>query len=197
MKISFLNKVFQLIAATVIISMFFTSCGKVSDDENVLLRTFNRTVTNTTGGFLVDSLDINGDAYVDAAFLIYWSTSSDSALCGLIGRDGSSSLVDSTQHFGSLLLSKPLGKSEVPVLLNPAKAEWWKRAFLASRVSAVTVGIAGAGEKYIPLAIENPITSKYHYGWIRVSLSADLKTLQIIDGAYSFIPGVPIPMGAK
>lgn len=197
MKISFLNKTIQLIASTVIVSAFFSSCGKVEDDENILLRTFNRTVTNTTGGFLVDSLDINGDAYVDAAFIIYWSASSDSAICGLIGRDNSSSLVDSTQHFGSLLLSIPLGKNQIPVSLNPAKTEWSKRAFFASRLSGVTVGVAGAGEKYIPLAIENPITSKYNYGWVRISLSSDLKTLQIIDGAYNFIPDVPIGMGEK
>ncbi|MBK9328442.1 MAG: hypothetical protein IPM95_03820 [Sphingobacteriales bacterium] len=182
---------------TVTVSLLFISCGKETNDENILYRTFNRTVTNTTGGFVIDSLDLNGDTYVDAAFLLFRSTSSDSAVCALIGRNSSASLVDSTQSFGSLFFSKLLERGQVPVVLDPIKKEWAKGAFFASRISAVTLGIAGAGDKFIPVAIDNPLTTQYHYGWVRINVSADLKTIQVIDGAYNYIPDVPVEMGAK
>jgi hypothetical protein len=51
-----------------------------------------------------------------------------------------------------------------------------------------------AGDAYIGFKIQ--IEDNYHFGWIRVNLSADMKTLQIIDAAYQSQPDVPINAGA-
>ncbi|MBP9151749.1 MAG: hypothetical protein KBF73_05660 [Flavobacteriales bacterium] len=51
----------------------------------------------------------------------------------------------------------------------------------------------GAGDSYIGFKIE--IEEKYHFGWIRVNLSADFKTLEIIDGAYNNAEEAPIRAG--
>ncbi|MCF8459686.1 MAG: fibronectin type III domain-containing protein [Flavobacteriales bacterium] len=51
----------------------------------------------------------------------------------------------------------------------------------------------GAGDSYIGFKIE--IDEKYHFGWIRVSLSSDFKTLEIIDGAYNNADETPIRAG--
>ncbi len=51
----------------------------------------------------------------------------------------------------------------------------------------------GAGDSYIGFKIE--IEEKYHFGWIRVNLSADFKTLEIIDGAYNNAAEAPIRAG--
>lgn len=53
----------------------------------------------------------------------------------------------------------------------------------------------GAGDSYIGFKIK--IEDEYHFGWLRVNLSSDLKTLQIIDGAYQSEPDVPINAGTR
>ena len=51
----------------------------------------------------------------------------------------------------------------------------------------------GAGDSYIGFKIE--IDEKFHFGWIRVNLSNDFKTLEIIDGAYNNAEETPIRAG--
>ncbi|MFN8236983.1 MAG: hypothetical protein U0T77_02345 [Chitinophagales bacterium] len=185
------------VISILLIAAILTSCTKEANEQNIVYKSFNRTVTSTAGTFVVDSLDINSDNYVDFAFGLYKSSAADSAVIAVIGRVQNASLVDSTQNFGSLLLSKPLSKNEVPVALVPTKREWYRGAFCASKVGTTTLGIAGAGDKFIPLAVKNNETGKYHYGWIRINVSSDYVTLKIIDGAYNFLPEIPVKMGAK
>lgn len=51
----------------------------------------------------------------------------------------------------------------------------------------------GAGDTFLGFKIK--IEDNYHFGWLRVNLAPDLKTLLIIDGAYQSEADLPINAG--
>ncbi|MBP7102610.1 MAG: hypothetical protein PHC83_03880 [Bacteroidales bacterium] len=55
---------------------------------------------------------------------------------------------------------------------------------------------AGKGEKYIGYRHQSPpLGNDYYYGWIKISLSADKKTLHIISNAINYTENNPILAG--
>lgn len=53
----------------------------------------------------------------------------------------------------------------------------------------------GKGDKYV--GVKFKIGSDFHYGWMKINLSSDGKTLKIIDVAYDTRANTPITVGAR
>ena len=56
-------------------------------------------------------------------------------------------------------------------------------------------GAAGKGDKYVSFVFKNGL--KPFYGWLRVNVSADHKTVLIKDLAYSVLPETLVKTGSK
>ncbi len=174
---------------------FIVSCKKAGD-PNIVYSTFNKTISGVPGSILIDSLDFNLDTHTDLRVSFNTRPASDTIAIGFIG-DNVGVYIDSTQNLGLAYLCKSLNKDEAPALFS-TKREWTLFGFLLIKRGADVMGaFSGAGDKFIPLLFINTITSKKHYGWMRINLSSDNKTFKIIDGAYNLIPDVPLKMGAK
>lgn len=56
----------------------------------------------------------------------------------------------------------------------------------------------GSGDKFIGFRFKpTETTSGFYFGWLRVNISTDFKTIKIIDGASHKIADTPINAGAK
>ncbi|MBK6273579.1 MAG: hypothetical protein IPF58_02290 [Saprospirales bacterium] len=53
----------------------------------------------------------------------------------------------------------------------------------------------GKGDKYV--GVKFKIGSQFHYGWMKINLSTDGKSLNIIDVAYDNRANTPITIGAR
>ncbi|MFN8236982.1 MAG: hypothetical protein U0T77_02340 [Chitinophagales bacterium] len=198
MKKPFLLKhTLLILSAICFLSVIFSSCTKGADDETIIYSTFNKTITGIAGSTLEDSLDFNLDSRSDIFFRLKSNTSMDS-LAIFFFSYSTGFYIDSTLHIiGPLYSCKSLGKNETPNLLTTRK-EWSSAASVVYKSGAdITGDLSGKGDQFIPVLLFSPISSSKHYGWIRINISSDYKTLKIIDGAYSAIPDVAIKMGAK
>lgn len=115
----------------------------------------------------------------------------DSAACSLMSNN-IGFLVDSTFNIGAvppapgipIYLDNPLAKNQTPPAITPGRTTWAGLfTFFAFKANTTIYGFAGAGDKYIAIALINPLSHQFNYGWIRVNLSSDFKTLKVIDGA--------------
>lgn len=199
MKNSILKQLVFILAALVAVSSLFTSCKKdnEADDPNIVYTSFDKTLSVSAGVSKQDSLDINLDTYKE--FLIYagFTGTGDTAASYLIGNTYAGVYIDSTQKYGSTYLIKPVEKGQVPDAIVTTVKKWSGYSYVALKESAAISGFAGAGDIYVPVAFRNPITSRFHYGWIRLNLSSDFSTYKAIDCGYNLVPDVPIAMGAK
>lgn len=175
---------------------FITACKK-ADDPNIIFTIFNKTLTIGTGSVALDSIDLNLDTKPDFRFGIEKTGTGDTSASIMIGVPTTAFYIDSTQKISALYLIKPLNKNEVPSIYTPGRKEWNSYSYIDFKKGTEISGFAGSGDKYVPVFVNNTITGKFHYGWIRVNMSSDHNTLKIIDGAYNIIPEVPIKMGAE
>ncbi len=196
------NKPFRLsqfLLLAVAITALLSSCKKdnEADDPNIVYTSFDKTLSVSTGISKQDSLDVNLDTYKE--FLAYagFSSTGDTAASYLIGNTYAGTYIDSTQKYSSLYLVKPLDKGQTPDAFIPTVKKWGEYSFVGLKQSSLVRGFAGAGDKYVPIIFRNPLTTRFHYGWIRINLSADFSTYKVLDCGYNLVPDVPIAMGAK
>lgn len=181
------------------LTITMVSCKKNSepDDPNIVYTSFDKTLSVAAGVSKQDSLDVNLDTYKEFITYAGFTGTGDTAAAYLIGNTYSGVYIDSTQKYASLYLIKPLEKGQVPDPVVIPTKKWFNYSYVGLKQGAVVSGFAGAGDKYIPIVFRNPLTTKFHYGWVRVNYSADYATYKAIDGAYNLVPDVPIAMGAK
>ncbi len=175
---------------------FNSSCQK-ADDPNIVFTVFNKTLIAVSGSIAADSVDMNLDTKPDFRVGMEKTSTGDSSASIMVGIPATGFYIDSTQKVSSLYLIKPLNKNEAPTVYTPGVKEWSSYVYIDFKKGTELSGFAGSGDKFVPLFVNNPLTGKFHYGWIRVNISNDHNTLKIIDGAYSLIPEVPLKMGAK
>ncbi len=169
------------------------SCNKDTDDPNVIYAAINKTIT-ASNPTKIDSFDINLDTRTDFGILAGRSSTGDTIVCYMTGVDVQVCYIDSTRHLGIAYDVKPLSKNEAPELVSTAK-RWNRAAFLGAKFGTDIYGVAGAGDKFVPVVLRNLLTNKNHYGWVRINVSADFTTLKIIDAAYNVVPEIPVKMG--
>ena len=187
-----------LLLLTISLISLITSCKK-ADNPNIIYTTFNKTLTGVPGSNAIDSIDLNLDTQTDIRFGIALTVTGDTLACQMTGGTTLSTgiYIDSTIILSSAYQIKPLNKNEVPSKYTPGVNQWATYCFVVLKRGSIITGIAGLGNKFIPVFVFNTITSKFHYGWIRINISSDHKTFKLIDGAYNLIPDVPLKMGEQ
>lgn len=185
-----------LALAVFVFAALITSCKK-ADDPNIVFTTFNKTVTGAVGSVVIDSIDLNLDTKTDFRFGVSQTLTGDSIAVVITGGAIGGVHIDSTITVTSLFQVKPLIKNETPAKYVPGVKQWDHIGLIDIKRAPDVTGLAGSGDKFIPVFVYNTLTSKFHYGWIRVNMSSDHKTFKLIDGAYNLIPDVPIKMGEE
>lgn len=178
MKIS---KIIFLIALT--ISMF--SCEKTEDlpesKDNIIFKSINKTITELANDSIIGTcknliFEINKLSQSEYTAIIRLNNE-------MIYCDGFSNILANSNNGDALLLDE-------------------NRKILETDNWGTSNGIclddfAGRGEKYIgyrsgffPSGVTN-----YNYGWIKIELSSDKRTLKIIDRATNYAENQPIMTG--
>lgn len=179
----------------VAVSVVSVSCNKTEDDPTVIYTSFNKTVISALPA-TIDSFDLNLDTKSDFGILAGRNAAGDTAAIYFIAIDNGAGYIDSTQNLGIVFGSVSLQKGEAPEKLGSA-VKWGKRFIIAAKFNTDIYGYAGTGDRYIPVLLQNPITGKFHYGWVRVNVSSDYVTFKLIDAAYNLVPDVPVKMGVR
>lgn len=185
-----------IMSALLLSSVLVLSCKKEeADDPNIEYRSINKSVTSVTAGVAsVDSFDINNDGKSDLNILAVANVTADSAVLYIVGS-AAAVYIDSTQTFASTYKIKNLYKDEVPEKLGTQRL-WGNLTYAALRRGTDKKGYAGVGDVFIPVFFR-ATTLKIHYGWIRINVSSDFRTLKVVDAAYHVTPETSIAMGAK
>ncbi|MBK8352234.1 MAG: hypothetical protein IPL21_11230 [Saprospirales bacterium] len=185
----------KLIAAFMLLSGLILSCKKnEKDDPNITYKTFNKSVTSQLDRDLKkDSIDINGDGSTDMFVLAVSNEAADTSICYLSGTHAYM-YIDSTQTYFITYKLKNMASGQQPALLS-TKTEWYNIVFAAVKATPNNRGFAGVGDVYIPIIFLDGANK--HYGWIRLNVSSDYRTIKVIDGAYHITPDTPIKMGDK
>lgn len=183
-----------------ILALWAVSCKKSSepDDPNITYVSINKSVTSVTAyTYVIDSVDINGDGRKDLNFAALANPSADSAYVFLTGNVAGI-YVDSTETLSSFYYkAKNLFKDQQPEVYN-TKREWYGATYVGLRQGSTKKGYAGVGDVFIPIIVTKVgETNISYYGWIRVNVSTDCRTIKLVDAAYHINPDTPIKMGAK
>lgn len=182
--------------------------GATAASAQVVYTDVNPDMVLTTAGTAQGAVDLNNDATVELAFGVFES----------IGVTGTYSGVDytGTQYAGVVVGTA--GKSWMgsnstsmsPIKLAPGNTIGAGGSFSSSQGSLGNDGQVAFGAPYnvtYPLSggeflgtegylgARFDISGSTHYGWVRVEMSADGKTLTIKDYAYEASPGVAIAAG--
>ncbi len=179
------------------LNLLVSSCKKdeKADDPNITHVVINKTITPTIGLSLNDSLDLNGDNINDFNLLSYQNVAGDTVITH-ISTSNSLLYIDSTKVMSISAEIKPLNENETPSLVD-GSYKWYYITYCGIKFgSASPLGIAGQGDKFIPVAIRVSLNT-FKYGWLRINVSADCKSFKVIDGAYSTLDNTPIKMGAE
>lgn len=152
-------------------------------------------ITYDTQGVL-NSLDLNGDGITDFYF----------------GLDGASAAFGSYTSYNSVFIRNPasnswLGSSNPYTLssgyLINSTASWSNSGNtynlgdfdLSSNTSTNISGFVGTGDNYLGVRFEiNP--GEFHYGWMKIAISADCASLIVRDWAYQETYGTDILAGS-
>lgn len=209
------------ILVIIIVVLAITSCSKdknlqdkqvnqTQEGGGIVYKQFNQTIEwEQANQFNHVDIDIDGDSTNETAFYLVseygtiLDISYDNILVQTYCPESSSKIYFSNYEGGNDPYIYVLTKSNAPgTLINDELGENFERdiTYLSVKINdhngalQYTEGdFYGAGDTYIGFKIK--IDDEYHFGWLRVNLSADLKTLQIIDGAYQSEPDVPINAG--
>lgn len=184
---------------TLLISLFMFSCKEEEpDDPNITYVSINKSVTSVVAyTYAIDSVDINGDGRKDLNFAAVANPSADSAFVFLTGS-AAAIYVDSTETLNSFYYkAKNMFKDQQPDIYN-TKREWWQATYVGLRQGSTKKGYAGVGDVFIPIILTKvgEIDILY-YGWVRVNVSTDYRTIKLVDAAFHINPDTPVKMGAK
>ena len=181
-----------------LLAVFISSC-KVEevDDQNIEFRSINKSVTSVVAyTYARDSADLNGDGRIDIYIAAAANPTADTALLFLSGNHAAV-YVDSTETYSAFYYkAKNLFKDQSPDVLS-AKRQWWQNTYVGLRQGSTKKGYAGVGDVFIPFIFNKVGSPDYYYGWLRVNVSSDYRTIKLIDAAYHVLPDTPIKMGAK
>lgn len=159
---------------------------------NKLIKTFN---IPPSSYFAKDSIDINGDGIFDLKFIIgggvYITTYANAYMEGISGR--SEILSNSESFLGtSYFMATPKNKGDK---INESAVTWKNYGLFGIKQNDNLTGIAGAGDKFYGFRFKNGVN--LHYGWIKIAVASDFRSLTIKELAYHKSPDTEIEVGQK
>lgn len=188
------NKILQYsavaLAASAILPIGCTK-DKEQDDPNIIHRDLNKTYTITSS--VIDSIDVNLDGINELR--IVGSSNANATITYMIANPGNAVLYSDTTSVGSAKLTYASNDGFTPVAAPSSRWKIYNVLDVIAITPALDKGIAGKGDKFISFAFINGI--KPFYGWMRVNVSADHKTVVFKDLAYSVLPETRIKTGSK
>ncbi|MBK8353281.1 MAG: hypothetical protein IPL21_16980 [Saprospirales bacterium] len=180
------------LAAAAVLPMACKKETKEADDPNIIHRDLNKTLTlsSTTK---IDSIDVNLDGINELVFIGVSIGSSD--ITYLLANPGQGLIFCDTTSVSSLKLANASDAGFTPLALP--SPQWNQYSVLDVNVVSPSLikGAAGKGDKYVSFVFKNGL--KPFYGWLRVNVSADHKTVLIKDLAYSVLPETLVKTGSK
>lgn len=198
------------VAAAAVLPM---SCSKdkndnSADDPNITVRSLNLTLTDNNTVKRVSSptevsniLDIDNNGVPDFyAILDYYNVDDHLLLYSAIIADEDSSGNKVSTYFvnGDIPMTRALTTSQQMQSSTPAYYVGYTSLYEKEDGDVLynfQSEFKGKGDKFI--GIKFKIGTDFHYGWIKVNLSSDAKTLLIKDVAYDTRPNTAITIGAR
>lgn len=189
-------KCYATLAATTAITLPL-ACKKEANDPNIADFSINKkfnAVEGSSAFVKIDSLDFDNNGTYDLSIVLFVKKNDSVANNYLIHLHNNSQLL-----MGDPYMVKPLNPDDN---IDSLSTNWQFGVFLQRKNLAISLnsGIGGQGDKLLGFRFrDEPISPpvNIYYGWMRVNLSADLKTLTIKDYAYQKTPNTAIKAGAK
>ena len=182
------------LAASAILPMACKKETKEADDPNIVHRDLNKTFT-LSAITSVDSIDVNLDGLHELLFV--GLSNASASITYLATKPDIASLFCDTTSISSLKLTNASDAGFTPLAIP--STQWNQFSVLDVDISSpsltTTKGPAGKGDKYVSFVFKNGL--KPFYGWLRVNVSADHKTVLIKDLAYSVLPETLVKTGSK
>lgn len=173
------------------------SCKKKEvDDPNVTYKSINKTLTtNIANESKYDTIDVFGDNNnLIVTQLIITSTGDSSNI--IVNMSNGGVYTDPTQLYFVFRKLQNLFTGDTPELLPADK--WANYGFAAVKLGTDKRGYIGVGDVFIPVIFTRYVpASEYHYGWLRINISSDARSIKLVDLAYDTRPDTPVNMGAK
>jgi hypothetical protein len=191
-----LNKIYVLVIA--LLALAPMACKKETNDPNIDDRTINKTYTATVSGSTfsrIDSIDIDNDGTVDMFF--NHSGNDSSQIMVAVFKDANV-LTETINIQGDML---PVSRSLPSGMLIDASSTIWSNTTYSSGKSIrvgnlYDFGFHGKGDVYWALQLKKS-TGNYLYGWIKINLSDDHRTLIIKEVAVQKVLNKSIKAGEK
>jgi hypothetical protein len=172
---------------------------KEINSEDIIDIAINKVVTGVgtaTDFEKIDSIDINNDDVFDfelsTAAGIYDGTSY--AYTGISGKNISNNILTNNVVILGETLKIPIAKNSGDKI-NSSSTNWTKDAEVGLIYLGEEAGFAGDGDKFYGFKFS--ASDGIHYGWMKVNLTADYKTLTIKELAYHKTPNTEIAVGSK
>jgi hypothetical protein len=145
---------------------------------------------------ILDSIDINSDGVFDFALFTNAGTSYENtyAYTQINGLRPNNNILTNNITVLSETFKIPTSKNNGDKI-NPSSANWTERADVGFAYLGEEIGFAGDGDKYYGFRFS--AGDGIHYGWLKVNLTADYRTLTIKELAYHKTPNTEIAVGAK
>ncbi len=198
-----LQKILYLFCISIIIS-----CKKEdADDPNIEYASFNTNLTYIQNDYNYKSFDVNNDGINDISIYITSHIDGDIEDLEITTYGANSEGLLKVSYNEEVVegnieeIAKAYSNGEV---INSVSSDFYDSEspyldLLRTVESPFTEGhFHGSGDKFIGFRFKPTATSLgFYFAWLRVNISADLKTIKIIDGASQKIADTPIIAGAK
>lgn len=175
------------------------ACKKESNDPNIIDKVINKKIiaVETSGSsFLgIDSIDLDNNGIFDIAFAVIVGKNDSTAATYSVGiNDNALFLNESGGYFSNL----PLNTGTTLDTFNFSANQFEDISIFHQKDVSISLnkGIGGKGDKYTGIVLRSS-GSNFHAGWMKVNLSADLRTFTIKEYAYQKEPVVSIKIGQK
>ncbi len=189
-----------LALATASILPMSCSKDKESNDVNIDDKTVNKVlnavlISGTEFG-KEDSIDVNSDGQFDFDLAVGTETYSSNTYgySFIDGKVAGNQILSNNQTISSYTLPIVTTKNSGDKI-NSSSSNWENNSYVGYKYNSAQVGIAGGGDKLIGFRFKAGANT--HYGWMKVNLSSDYKTLTIKELAYNKTPDAEIAAGAK
>ncbi|MEZ5053667.1 MAG: hypothetical protein R2807_02685 [Chitinophagales bacterium] len=175
-----------------------TSCKK-EGSTNIIHKNINQQIV--VNSELLDTaiiLNFNDDLLDDFfARIRYLGLIRESSFSLFLASDDSRNQVLSFEDAEYIIAKKILNNTSI----DSNSTIWHSNGYLyyqhrlGGSIIENYVDVVGAGDVFI--GIRFIIDGQYHYGWLKVAVSTDFKTINIKEVAYNKIPNVAIKAGEK
>ncbi len=186
-----------------------TPTNNTTDDPNITVRNLNLTVSDVdptkrlSGPSATETfidIDNNGTDDFSAAVYYYKQDADNITLYSAILGSENDSTNKITAYFVSGDIPMVRAKTTSQIMESTTTAYYvGYTAIYAKYNGDVTYNFQnefkGKGDKYV--GVKFKIGSQFHYGWMKINLSTDGKSLNIIDVAYDTRANTPITIGAR